>query len=444
MKLFLLSFSIVLFSCGCSSANGFNVRTGKTKTRFCDLDDDVLYIIFSKLDLTDLVSLVEVDSRLSGMANDVFRPKHKHSQLEILAHRRESIEEKTVPPFKKDRNQLIINDVGLALSVLKYFGSNFQKITFSYVNKSKMNDLLEIIEFLNDNGSKTLKTLDLNIAHDFLEKFTRSFEAVEELNICSHTIKFNESIQLNDLFPKLRRLNLKSIGVSHFSFISSTFSHLEHFSLRLSNSNDVTNIESVKELIRKNPTIRSIAARLDDPGLVAFTNQHLPNIENLTICSAPNDSVRFESVENFDFTSGDASSIDKLSMPRIESLKMIYDPKHLNKWMAFFKNHTQLRQLHIREKYLGNIYKLLRIFDQFTAHLTHLIDVSLGSFVCNQDAQIESIVAFFENHKHLNSCRFLDGDFEPEHQQILRERLANEWNIDFKRGSFRRKHPALE
>ena len=80
--------------------------------------------------------------------------------------------------------------------------------------------------------------------------------------------------------------------------------------------------------------------------------------------------------------------------------------------------------------------------NRFTADLPNLTDVD---FQCWIDENIDSIIEFIENHKKLNPCRFSDPDFSEKDEKIFRERLGDEWNLDFDQDyEFTRKHPLLE
>ena len=116
-------------------------------------------------------------------------------------------------------------------------------------------------------------------------------------------------------------------------------------------------------------------------------------------------------------------------MPRLKSLQLDYDPTHLGKWMEFFRDHTQLRRLYPPKTYNTPYDASLRDVDLFTADLSNLADAIFGIQV---EAQIDSIIAFLDNHSNLNTCSVFEVDFNAEDKYFLCERLGVEWNIEFK------------
>lgn len=436
MKLISLTFLAVLLSHSCSSGNDSLNQSGKVKTQFSDLNEDDLYIIFQYLELADLFNVIETHSDLSYVTGKVFHHKYRFNRLEISTQNLDGFEQVIKEPFKEAPNLLTIHDVQLALKVLKHFGEYFQEIKFSYLYDLSEFNLNQITRLLNEKCSNSLIQLELEMRHDLLEKFTGPFAAVEDLTIGSRNVQFSEGIRLNDLFPQLKRLKLV-LSKSSYNFINSTFPNLEHFHIYTSETNHL-NDGNVRELIHKNPTIRSIEPLIRDSSLLEYISQHLPNVEHLTIYSALNGNFQFKNLKSLDFSFGDVDSIDKLSMPCLESLKFKYFPIQSSKWMAFFKNYTQLRHLHF-----ANTFSMhrLRNLDELTADLEHLTEVTIEMII---DDEIDPIAAFLSNHKELNRCSFPANVFQPEKQQILRERLEDQWIVDFKIGSFQRKNTILD
>lgn len=437
MKLILSTLLAVLLSRSCSSGNELDNPNGKPETQFSDLREDVLRIIFDHLGFGDLLNVVQINSTLTEVVSNAFRRKYRpENQLEIIAYKREN---KTgaskTQAFTVDSNQLTIHDVPLTLNVLQYFGDHFKSIKFSYAVGAAVTDLEEIIRCFSVYCSKTLKKLELGIGHNLLDRIETPFEATEELSIATKNVNFNQKTKLGDLFPRLRRLILKSFGGTSYGFLNTTLPRLEHFFISVSD-NEYSRDEYIFQFIQQNPSIRSIDPKVRNPHLVEVISEHLPNVESLIVHSALHHFVQFKSLKHLDFSDGDAETIDKLSAPSLESLTISYNPNLLDDWKAFFKNHTQIRRLFMIEIY---DLEFLRNVDQFTADLPELTDATFDLYRNIDDSQIDSIVAFFQNHTKLNRCKFLVAQFTPDQQEILDELLGSEWNINFENNSFQRK-----
>lgn len=450
MKLVFVTILAVLLSCSCSSGIELNYANGGPKTRFSDLDNDVLYNIFYYLEMDDLFNLIEIHSDLSLVTGTVFHYKYGVERLEIVTKNRRGYGNIT-PRYKENAKKLSVFDIRFALNVLKHFGSYFQAIKFSYVYELDVSDLDKVIRLLTEKCSNSLEQLELEMKDDLLAKFTRPFEAVQELTIKTPTyLQLSARIRLDELFPQLRRLNLWSDrAYPKFHFIDNTFPHLEHFGIRAMYK---TNSEYVKELILKNPTIQSIAPNVHDPQLFQFISQNLPNLTNLTIHHDINEHVDFENVKNLQLLipqihpiTNDIDAIDKLSVPRMESLRMNLERMKSGKWEEFVQNHAQLRRLHIFDSHITPSDDPFRLMNRFTADLSNLMEFSFTSrhkYYYNA----ESVIQFIESHSKLNSYHLVNVEFHSGQQEILHESLGNEWIIDFHSNdaSFDRKQPILE
>lgn len=442
-----LAFFALLLGCSCSSGYEPDLYEEK-KTQITDLNDDVLYLILNRLELKILLNVVKVNSKFSNIANAVVRRKYQNYKIEI-----------SVPTSSTSRislyevkNQIKIYNISWALNMLKYFGNSFRSLKIEENNMDSI-DLSNVYQFVDKYCSKSLKQLQLGLSeHASLDKFMMPFEAIEELHIqvMQNVQIVNNTKPLKEIFPNLRKLTLFSFHGVNFSFINSELSHLEHFRIDGSDRHgiNVKNKENIRQLIRKNPKIRNIELYISDLSLVTLISQHLPNLENLSLSalSDGNETVRLENVKNVILEQAYVGSIDKLLMPRLDSLKIKYNSKDFNKWKEFFRNHIQLRRLHLTETHY--IFNEMPVqVDVLTADLINLDDVIFKVF---DYMGIRPIIQFIENHKKLNKFQFAMSNFPATNQAtVLRDRFGNDWNIadiqmDFKGLSFQRKHLIVE
>lgn len=429
MKLIFLTYLTLLISCSFSSELNDNKQL-----QLSDLNYDVLYIVVSRLKLIDILNLMQVNSSVSELLGEVLHRKFNKYTLKISP--------KDMPTkFNENENVIVIYNVETALNVLKYFGMYFHKIEIDeYTKHIKPTHLKKISQYLNKYCRKTLNRLKIELKYDFLDEFALPFHAVEELTIRSNIKRFSETRPLNELFPNLRRFHhLNSYGgIVESDLIDCTFSNLEHFSVEGYGS------ESVKKMIRKNPTIRSLSPILSDPSFLKFINLHLPNLENLTIFSDGYEKVQLNSVKNVQFPfifKLFVRTIDNITIPHLESLRIWAYPRYFNKWMEFFGRHSHLRNLHLANTMDNFLGSEISNIDEFTAVLVNLTDVTVGLKIPDK---IDTILRFFQQHRMLNKCRFPNSHFSLETQRILRERLGNEWSINFGEMIFERRQPVLE
>lgn len=435
MKLIFLPLLTLLLSCSCSIGSE-SIQNEELKTKFVDMNFDVLYIILSRLELVDLLNSVEAFPGFSEPVGEVFLRKYPQLEIRLLSpvwdHPNQN-------QFYTDENRIEIYNFQMVLIVLKHFGNLFQtvKINAEYMEATQ---LQLIKQFLNKYCSETLKQLELKyIMNDAMDEFTVPFKAVEELRCDFNNKKhnnLNETQPWNQLFPQLRRLTLNMRYIRKVidgNFIDCIFPRLEHFHLSLHPLTDawVQRTEQIRSFIKKNPTIRHFELYFHHLGLIEFISQHLSQLENLTLTRSDyiqDDKIYFENVKNLFLYDVNSDKIDRFSFPHLNSLKMHIRTQGTETWMNFFRNHMQLKRLHLIEHSSKNEHVVP--LNEYTADLSNLIDVSV-EFADYHG--VENIIQFVEGHGKLQKFRF---NFEYDRRKfpandltILLNRLGNEWNI---------------
>lgn len=468
MKLIIVALFALLFCSSCSSEVGQN---GGNTMNLVDLNDDILYFMFERMPIDSLVKMAQMNSRFEYIANDVARRKYRHYHLKIIAD--------TGKPFVENENQLTIYDIPMALNVLEYFGNSFRTLKITDTG-TESSDLANLIRFANKYCSKTLKALSLDIQphsefNDFeydeqltenyeiavhghqnflpnvLVHFMMPFEVLEELDIQQRSFEFNETMKLNQLFPQLKRFHFNVMMGADYGFLNCEFPYLEDLRISVAMEYNDNIKENVKKIIQKNPTIRSINLffyATQDPNWLKFVGQHLPQLENLSLSTFENDendALQINNVKHLEFAMANIGAIDKILMPRLESLTIDYEPENFNKWMEFLRNHRHLRCLHLDEiVYNGRGLPV----NEITAILPNLTDVT---FMIVTRLEIQCINRLIDNHKKLNRFRLIfKNSYTIDYGKTLHKQFENEWSIEdtlkhsLKVLSFKRKHPILE
>lgn len=436
MRQAFLTLTVLVLIFSCSSENPLqqageefkSVQNGETKTKFDDLNDDVLYVILDRLELDALLKMADVGSRYSKIADDVFRRKYQNYQLviEILG---------TTEVFHEDSNRITINNLPFALNLLKTFGHYFPAIK-NVDNDLELADMTKIAHHLMKYCSKSLKKLELGQNHEILDQFTEPFDVVKELIVGDRTRdidKLNLTKPLNELFPNLRALRLFTWSRVHDNLINCKWSRIEHFGMSATDFMVFNNdrlIKSVEEFILKNSrTLRSLEALFNNPTLFTFISHHLLHLESFAIANLRIETeVRFENLKEFRLTTNDIgeSSPEKLSLPRLESLDLRC-VRDISKWAQFLNRHTQIRRL-----YLSEIASCPDQINTFTANLTNLTDVKLKLY---HDWALGSIVRFVENHQKMNRLQIRTFNLASiqllaQRKFDLLQRFGDTWNIE--------------
>lgn len=97
-----------------------STENSRNKTKFDNLNDDVLYLILNYSNLTALTSIAEVRPRFAYFAGKAFLSKYRN--YAILIYDGDNYEDYA------NRSSLLIGDYRLGLNVLKYFGKDIKNL----------------------------------------------------------------------------------------------------------------------------------------------------------------------------------------------------------------------------------------------------------------------------------------------------------------------------
>lgn len=123
--------------------------------------------------------------------------------------------------------------------------------------------------------------------------------------------------------------------------------------LRVENGSDVRTAENhFERLLQKNPQIRILNAVFTLGNFISTINEHLPNLEFLTISILDSEiePAQLDHVKHFSLISHYMSPFERLTFPRLEKLELMYTNECVSgsgreSWISFFKNHQNIRKL---------------------------------------------------------------------------------------------------
>lgn len=407
-----------------------NIRNGTEggKIKFTGLYIDVLLHIFEYLDLNDLLNVAEANSKLSIPASMAFRSRKAKLVITGANSKRRITHDYDYNPFT---DNFEINNFKLILKTFKHFGGAIQRldIIVNYISNETRAAIIN--QCVNKYASKSLNQLSLgSIYKDTLDQFTVPFEAVENLLIgIGKGVNENRHLPLNELFPKLRSLNLLLHTNTDYSPIVCEFPLLNNLSLYM--SEDAWRREAqIFELLGKNRHIQSINVEFHRGAFVRFDlklmNQLLVNLEHLSVgnFNIGNESVHFEHVKRLRWERSNSTSIDRLSFARLESLKIDEYRRHeFQVWSEFFRKNVNLSRLHMC---LLDETGYLQLVD-LTSNLPNLTKLTI--IQCYDMIYIDVIGQLINNHRNLEKLIFWTDKSIKNEVNILREQFANEWNI---------------
>lgn len=410
--------------CSDSELGSFDFQFGRRNvinggnTKITDLNFDVLHLILSDFDWTDLMNVIDAIPTLSPIVSSIFRWKYKDYMIQIMFAESNANRAKLL--IDTPRKIIAIYDYETILTVLTLFGHVIQRINIQ--NEAIDNNRLATISAaLNKYGSKTLASLEfVRIAIDTLEQFSVPFQAIQNLTISINDEGFRcGNLPLNQLFPNVRRLVVHLETQVNNSFIDYQYPELEHLTIYAKQAEYVE--QHIEDLIRKNSQIKSIELKRIPINFIEFINRQLPALETLVLYELhiESDTLGFDCLKHFELYESSADSIRRLSLPHLQTIKITYSSQDFDDWTHFFGRHQSITKLHLTEYH----YLLSEPLVAFTAILTNLVVLTVKS---SHEITLQAIIQSIENLPHLKVFRSYNGiDL-----RLLQERFAEDWNIE--------------
>lgn len=155
-----------------------------------------------------------------------------------------------------------------------------------------------------------------------------------------------ENLTLNRIFPNLRRFTLIVDYPMNYNFTYCELSHLKHFEIRTFDS-----YENLVGFFQKNPQIISFKVFRLNPLLCELINDHLTNLQNLTINTnylGIDEEITIEHVKHLKTTGYYFNYMNRLNFPNLESLDIENSEIYHDHLTQFYIKHRNITRLKIR------------------------------------------------------------------------------------------------
>lgn len=411
----------------------------ENKTKLTDLDEDSLLLIFERLDLSSLLAISQLNDLFRAIAADVYRRKFDHKILRLT--------EQFITPklgiYVNDRSNTIeIEEYDVILELFKSFGTVISNVEIqtSQNNREINKHIKSIVKHISEN-SAGLKEFSLS-CHDAypLEIVNLPFTNVEHLSLNGHHKKLgSKTLHFNDMFPKLRRLNLERARIIHRESIAVPFKYLEHLQLNLMNYYDNSE-EYIEQLIKMNLQIRSLSIFQISLKFLQFLSINSPNLEYLEFTSSKSvqhlefaGEINFKSVKYLEVRSSCREFPRNVTFEQLQKLDLLdmdfndlpYD------WIKFIGKNIHLKRVNVPYWTISDAQ-----LKSLTENVPNLVD---ASFALRPEVETETIVAFLKENKNLKRLELtypIDADTIEEEIKKIKSQIENEWILTETNGSF--------
>lgn len=390
---------------------------------------EVLLMILEKLELYDLLQVVQTSKYFSNLAEDVFRRRYSSKIFDITSLDRFHGDSRDL--VSVTHTHIYIENVQLSALILRVFGHLIHQISinFFYITSVERNHIERVIENF---CSESLNRIDfLGFDIDVLSTFTKPLRGVERVTIQGKFISSDVNVLgLNELFPNLRQLSLSYIDVFHPNMFDVQFLQLEHFDINLqrisvqqSPEDFIRNMKmAVENLLRKNPTIKSlILSDCDSLDVLKIVSEYSLNLEEITVNFIALDQYKgkqmdFFNVKKVDFAWTNYNMSGVMLFDKLEDMKLSCIAREC---IEFVKQNRNVKKLNMFGSSLS-AQDILTIADT----LPNLVELTLVSDV---KIQADPIIQLIQKSKNLEKV-ILDV-FGTELFNVLSHQVTGDWTI---------------
>lgn len=378
------------------------------------------------MSLFDLVNRAAINEHCSKSAGEIFEWTFGHKLIKIGKRL----------PDRFDEEAERITDLELGANILKYFGHLISKLSLQdqYCTSDDVAQANQLLSSVDKYSRDSLVRFDIHYSDcdvDTFSKIQRPFKKAENVSIHLYqTLTNTDNLRLNEIFPRVWRLELDFKRVTNPNFLDCELRYLEGLGLADGIFDASLGMETAfTNFLRKNPQIVYLSLIAPTQKGLQLINKHLTNLVELRILlSIPDD-----------------SSFNKISFPSV---------KRLNLWLPDGGCHppkkitfgTMLDDIALLCNDIGNDYfnflfkyshirKLSAGAKLTDSHLQKLIGklpkLSEAFFDFKDDVSAQNIVKFVKKSKKLNELKFYypSNNHPDQLKQQLEKGLATDFNI---------------
>lgn len=328
---------------------------------------DCQFAILEKLDVQSLMMVAQINSYYKDLASDVFKRKHSHKTINIpgsfVVDSTNSIDDRgdkiTIKNFEMVQMMLrtfgpLIHSIELNL---RFIESDQRKVIHHQISEFCSESLLSIV--LND------------LKENQLEEFTAPLKKVEDVTVTKEFLVSDGEFKVTNVFPAVRRLNLKHVNeIDHF-IVDVTIPTLEEVEVTFPFANELRS--SLQTLFKKNPQIRKVKLGFwNSMYYLEFTNKFLPNLEDLLINfnnqdHIPDSEIRFENVKILT-TSTNGQKTNYFKVIKFNNLKELDLTCHADECLDFTEENKDVTKLKISAQAINDkqVLKIGNVLEQLT------------------------------------------------------------------------------
>lgn len=387
-------------------------------TQFEGLNVDTKLLILEELDFVSLMTMAEMNQEMRALVVDVYRRKLAAKQIRII----QSVSGMMV----LDEGDLIsIDNLNFTTKFLQTYGQFVRNISFNYYNAwNEMHGVMDlVIRHCDSLTNFNLRSFSEN-AFSIVEK---PFPKVEYVSIDGNVSKlFSNTLQFNELFPKMRSLILEQSRMVDRKSLLRNFPNLEHLHL---SSWDPLSEDELKLFIELNPQIRSLAGFHAPTSFLEFLNDNLPNLDTLDFTlidgATLSNKIHFHKVTSLRVASSSNNFPTNVKFDQVKELTVDWYFLNPSMWKNFIWRHNTVNKLK-----LGHAQA--KLTDDMIADIGDLPNLQEAFVAIDDRVKTATLVEFMQKNNKLAKLTVMPGFscFPATVEQMnLRQEIPKEWTL---------------
>lgn len=390
----------------------------KNAKKITDFPLELLLDIYEGVDLNTLANVAKTHPNNWGAAAYVFNKSFAIQTFDVNG----------ISVFNgmwKD-NSNNEHEFNTTLNALEMFGHLMTKIKLNYYYYNK--EQIKIVNrYLNEYVSNSLIEMELSGCRDG-KYMTGSFKKVEILHLYFGNVT---ELKLNEIFPAVRVLDLKSMQVT--SKIDYQLPHMIEMHCECEFVYQDSNATELERRLRLNPQVRRLWIMSANINTLKMISEIVPQLEHLELKGVHehldlqgvhgdpqilDKDIQFPNIKNFTIPSSVQRSIERVPIA-FENLEEVSFSSEINSFFHIISHNEKLKKITSEHIYYDK-------WQRIAAEVRNLEEFVTGARVAVEN-DVNRVVSFIETCKNLKTMRFLTAP-SSRCEEIL-GRLQPDWEL---------------
>lgn len=389
-----------------------------------DLPFELLLDIFERLDMLELISVGRIHPHIEAVASHIIERLISDRTLKIYIRRNQlyKFEGISYSILGTDHiNQPV--ELQTMLDLFKYYGHYITKLSAQFGEKRDYDEAL--ISYINKYAAKTLKEIDFQRLEMFCHLLKEPFSVAEKVQL-KHINAATSTLNLSEMFPSVRYLDVRAMGLIRSLNSLQHYPHLEHLTIPIEWGDFEASISAFSKLIELNPQLKHLSIPRCQWNMLELLNETRPELESLELSEfilydhrLRKFPLLFSDIKKLKCQTIDQREINvETILMKFGSLEEIEVDGGLDFWMKVIMENRNLKKVIVRNE-------LSRENLQRIAHGLPNLEEFTMTYGATVGHRIEGIADFLQQATQVKKATFVG--LSPNQCDEAAQNLTNEW-----------------